>query len=515
MPAPQFVAAELRQLVKALSSVYAGGPSLPKSVSPDLAKAFGVNSGLQPYDLSESLAFLFPVFSPIRNRMTRLHREGKNFQYKAITSPSSGNVSGESIEGQLAPAVATQFADVTANFRSYGISSDPVTFEQLYAGEGRAGEFGVDSRAVAVANIIKMMFIAEERLAMFNHGTTAQVVPVNNSPVNGLAYTIGGGMGNAPAPTVATGNTNTGGTLPASTTYYVVVAGVSTRGVVTGMPAVSFKIPYATGHAGESPPSAQVAQATGAGTGNYLLVTPPAWTGPVPLLGWKVYVGTVSGGPYYYQGFTTGATLQVNAVSTSTQTVATTDDTSGTNAFNSIASYIWATNSGATITTVNAPLAVANLRNHLAAMFDNSAADPDSLYVSPTDSPTINDLAVGSGNPFYITLPEGGAQTDIIGDWRVNKWTNPVTGKVLAVRVHAYLPQGSIYALTEELPAWFVGNNVPSVNAMALSMDYLEVDFPPTATQPTWISEILCYGAPVVFLPSQHGVIAGITAPAA
>ncbi len=514
--APRFVAAELRQLVKGLSAIYAQGPGLPKTVTPDIVKAFGISTGLQPYDLSEALAYLYPVFSPVRNRTTRLHRQGRNFEFKAITNPDTSGASGEAQEFELAPAIATQTADVIAQFKSYGLSSDPVSYEQLYAGEGRAGDFGVDSRAVAVANLIKALFIKEERLVLFNHGATTQVTTQNNAPQNGLNWVVGGGLGNAPAPTVATGNTNTGGTLPASTPYDVVIAGVGTRAIVTGMSTVSNVIPFATGHAGESLPSAQVSITTGTGSNNYLLVTPPSYGGPVPILGWKVYVGTASGGPYYYAGFTTGATLQVNtAPSSSNQTPAAADDTAGTNAFNSFSSYIWATNSGATIYPVNGNLAVGNLRTFLGNMFANAYADPDSLYVSPQDSPTINDLAVGSGNPYYITLPEGSAQTDIIGDWRVNKWTNPVTGKVLAVRVHAYLPQGSIYALTEELPAWFVGNNVPSAHAIALSMDYLQIDYPPTQTTPQWVTGLRCYGAPISYLPSQDGVMTGITAPAA
>jgi len=113
------------------------------------------------------------------------------------------------------------------------------------------------------------------------------------------------------APTL--GTTTTGGTLPATMTYYVVIS-------------------YATA-LGETLQSAQTSQATGAGTTNVLTVTSPTALGLIsgqPAAPYyKVYVGTVSGGPYYLQngaGTPIGSTYTLvtytsgnpNPVSTST-----------------------------------------------------------------------------------------------------------------------------------------------------------------------------------------------------
>ncbi len=68
-------------------------------------------------------------------------------------------MSGIATEGQLAPAIATQFVDVTTYFMSHGVSSDPVTMEQLFAGEGGNREFSIDSR-----NLLKATLVKEERL---------------------------------------------------------------------------------------------------------------------------------------------------------------------------------------------------------------------------------------------------------------------------------------------------------------------------------------------------------------
>ena len=79
------------------------------------------------------------------------------------------------------------------------------------------------------------------------------------------------------APTLATATT--GGSLPATTAYYVVYT------ITTG--------------AGETLISPQASVTTGAGTTNDITVTAPASV--TNATGYNVYVGTTSGGPYYLQ----------------------------------------------------------------------------------------------------------------------------------------------------------------------------------------------------------------------
>jgi hypothetical protein len=509
MPPITGVPGELRELVNALRGVYDNGPS---TLSPDVAKDIAINSGMQPYDLAPYVTFLFPVFSPLRNKMPRWVRQGKNFEFKAVTNPDTNNVSGIAQEGVLSPAIQTQFADVTAYFQPYGVSSDPVTYEQIFAGEGRRGDFSVDSRSLAIAQLLKAMFIKEERLLWFAQGATTQVVTVNNAPVNGLTYTVGGGMGNAPAPTLALAS---GGTIPTGSPVYAAVCGVSGMGVVLGMPTVGGRLYPAYNMPGQSLPTAAGSMPTVTPTtGNQsIVVSPPNYTGPVPIVGWTVFVGT-STTTVYYAGFTTGAPITITSLPASTAgSPPTTDGTYSSGAFNSVASYIWATNSNSTVRLLNGPLTSANTVNGvLVDVWNNAQGDPDTMYTSGADMPALTAISIGSGNPYFLTYRGTPAeQTDVIGNYRVSRWINPVTSKVLPINVHAYMPQGSIYFLTEQLPAWFVGNDVPSVFAWTGSMDYLQIDYAPTPATPKFLSEIRCYGAPVCFLPSQHAVIAGIT----
>ena len=509
---PRSVPAELRQMVNSLQGAYDTGPTI---VTGDVVKDIGLSSGMQPYDLAPYVTFLFPTFSPLRNKLPRWVRQGKNFQNKAVTNPDTNNVSGIATEGTLAAAIATQFADVTAYYKSYGVSSDPVTYEQIYAGEGKRGDFSVDSRSLAIAQLLKAMFIKEERLLWFAQGSTTQVILVNNAPVNGLTYTIGGGVGTAPAPTLT--QSATGGTVAANTYYFSLVA-IGSMAVPLGMPTNAGKLPFTAAMTGTSLPTllANVPSVTTAGATSTITVTIPVYQGQCPIIGWLIFGGLAADPTtHHYQGSTNGASFTLTATpSTAAAAPPVADTTSNNGAFNSVASYIWAINSGSTIKNINGALTSADQVNGMFIdLWENAQADPDTLYTSGSDMPAFTKVSIGSGSPYFVTYKGGAEMGDAIGNYRVSRWINPVTSKILPINVHAYMPQGSAYALTEQLPAWYVGNDVPSVFAWVGAMDYLQVDYAPTPATTKFLSEIRCFGAPFCFLPSQHGVLAGMTKP--
>lgn len=437
----------------------------------------------------------------------------------------TGNTPGIITEGQLAPAIATQFADVTTYFMSYGVSSDPVTMEQLYAGEGENGDFSIDSRAVAVANLLKAQFLKEERLFLGGVGSTQQVASLNTAPVNGLSFTFGGAMGNAPAGGTLAAST-TGGTIAASTAVYVQYVAVSAFAIPTGMATNNGSILYGKTQAGQSlPQSGGALTVTTASTGgtNSVTFTPPTYSGPTPVIAWVAYAGASASGPFYYAGYTTGAPLTITSIPASGQQVPTTDQTasvgSGPNglngSFNGILSWIFATGSNATIEQVNAAITLAAINNAFTNAFSNQFANPDRLYVSAGDIQAVTAAVIGSqnsGQPYWFAAQQGEAQGQITANFRVSRYTNPVTSKIIPIDVHAYLPQGTMFGITEQLPDWYVGNNVPDVWTWVGAMDYLEIDYQPISSNPQWISEIRNLGGLHCFLPSQNLAITGIQA---
>lgn len=489
------IAQEIQQTLDLLKTVYSDGP---QALSPDVAKALNVASGLQAYNLEAPAKVLVPIFSPIRNKLPRKQGKGKAVEFKAITEVDTSGQSGVATEGQLAAAIATGLADVTISYRPWGLSSDPVTFEAQWAGQGYQ-----DVKETAIANLLKAVMRAEEKLILFGQGAAGQI-----TATGGQSYTLGGLVGASPAPTVAA-IAAPSGTSPntAATTYYVV------QTVVTGM--------------GESLPSTATAVTTTAGQAIQITPTYPAG---IPALGFNFYIGTASGGPFYKvivadlyiqnsgqtqlgnnAWITNGQLVQVVTLPIAANGQPPAIDASGnTQAFNGLFSYLFATGSGAQITKQKGELTSLNPIDSLfEALWDNSAADPSDVYCNSYESKTITKLVLGAGStPYFLTVDN---QQSATANYRVARYVNPITGRDVAINVHKYIPQGNILALSADLPEWYPSAGVSAPFEMDLVTDYTQIDYPPTAANPQWISEIRCFGALKGYIPSIHGAIVGIS----
>ncbi len=485
-----------------------------------MAKTFGIGSGFQPYDLSAAAYYVQPVFSPFRNRIPRLHLQGKNMEFKTVTSADTGNASILAGEGQLGNAITTGTADVTTQFKTYKLASDPVTFEELYAAVAKAGDFNVDARAVAAKMLLEAFFVKEERLMLGGVGASSQVASSGN-----FSFTIGGLVGNAPAGGAITASAS-GGSL-ATGTVYVKYTAVTSMGIEAGMPTTGGTIPYPTSNAGESLPQSTELSVAVAGPTGSVTFTPPAPSGGAsafqwPIVTWKVYVGSTSGGEQYY-GNTNGAPLTITSVPSGAAVPPTTDNSAITSisggtgssvegSFNGILPWLYGLGTSATLYGVNGAISLENITAQLANAFQTAFADPDTMWANATDINTITNLLVGpnAGLPYWFAASQGQAQGNLTAGFSVTNAMNPVTRKMLPLNVHAYMPQGTLLALTDQLPSWFVGNNVPDVWCWGGAMDYLEIDFQPTANKPLWQSSINCLGGMHCFLPSQNIVWYGI-----
>lgn len=521
----QSVPDSIYNAMQALKGVFAAGPNNAGWNSEQLdmiQKTFGISSGFQPYDLSAAAYYLQPVFSPLRNRFPRLHLQGKNMEFKSITNVNVNNVNGLLAEGGAPNSITTQFADVTTYFKAYGLRSDPVTFQQLFAGVGKAGDFNIDSRAIAAKNLLEALFISEERFLLAGVGSSSQVASSTASPDNGFDFTIGGAIGAAPSGGSVT-NSTSAGTIPAAT-YSIVYTAVSAYAVTTGMPTTSGTIPYSTTNAGESLQVGTALSTTLSATGQ-IIFTPPTVTNGPPIIGWKVYI-ELSDSKYHYAAFTTGAPVTITALpTTSALQPPTTDQSAGTTvsggtgssvegSMNGVLAWLFGVNSGASFNVVNGLWTLDDIIQGFADGFTNSFADPDTFWLNATDLVTLTSLLTGNngGLQYWFAAPQGNAQGDLTGGFRVARWLNPVTSKIMVVDVHAYLPQGTAMALTDQLPPWFVGNNVPDCWVWGGSMDYLEIDYQPTPTTVNYVSDIMCQGGVHCFLPNQNLLWTGISA---
>ena len=367
-------------------------------------------------------------------------------------------------------------------------------------------------------------------------GAQSQIVCSNTGPANGLVFTIGGLVGNAPAGGTLTTAT-TGGSIPASTAVYVWYTAVTSNAIPNGLPTNGNVIPYPTSTAGESlQQSSTLDVTTGSGTStNSCTFTPPTALGGYPIIGWKVYVGSTSTSTSaHYYGFTTGAPLTITSIPSTGAAPNTVDNSATPDAssisghtgastegyFNGILAWLLGTATGtgaagaAINSQINGTMTLTGLQDAFGTAFNSNSADPDHLWMNSTDLITLSSLLTGNnaGQPYWVAAQMGEQQGDFVAGIRVSRFLNPATGRLFPVNVHAYLPQGTAIALTTELPTWFPGNNVPTVWLWGGPMDYLQIDFQPTPAQVQYLSQMECIGAVHCFLPSQNIAFTGISA---
>lgn len=119
----------------------------------------------------------------------------------------------------------------------------------------------------------------------------------------------------------------------------------------------------------------------------------------------------------------------------------------------------------------------------LASMWDGpngTFADPDDIWAEGGDLTRLAGSLANqnnSSNPnnyrFFIQQNE---VTGVRAGVAVSEYTNPVTRKVVDLRVHPYLPQGEAMALSYKLPQpW---TNVGNVWENVMVQDYLSISWP-------------------------------------
>jgi hypothetical protein len=364
---------------------------------------------------------------------------------------------------------------------------DKVTFESQWAGMGFE-----DLKSLAVTNLLRAMMIQEEQSILFGQNSSAAA-----------SQQAPGAVGAAPnlaTPTTAT----TGGALPATTAYYF------KQTVITGM--------------GESLPSASPATVTtGAGTTNSITVTPVAPAGQ-PVLGYRLYMSTSSGGTYYLVAaanvatafssatlnglswITNGQALVVTSAASSGANPPASDASANSLAYNGLLAQMFG-GSGATLTALNGTLTSAAIGTLLQNLWNAARADPDGIWCNAQESVKLTNITLGAGTPYFV-MP--GEPNNATAGFRVSRFTNAVTGSELPINVHPYLPQGTLLALSSKLPSWYVPSNIGSVWALDLPQDYIEIDYPPTQASPFWQMEVRLYGTLKLYLPLIQGALTGI-----
>ncbi len=474
-----------------------------------LAKTVNQASNITAYDLQGPAKNLYPVNTPIRNRLPRVSGNGGTAtNWKAIQSlAGSGYDSmGWVAEGQRTARMSYTAVNKSATYATIG-EEDQITYEARNAAVGFE-----DVRSTGSMRVLQKMMLKEENALLMGNGGSNAVA-----------------LGTPTAPTL--GAAGSGATLPAATYSVIVVAltgegvrnssvvaGVATSQVVTGADGQTFTL-----NGGSSNKSANATQAVT--LGQTLSASTPAVNGA---MGYAWFVGTA--GSEKLEAITSLNSVTFSAPLAGiyqAATAVTADKSTNSLGFAGLLYSALAAGSGAyvkslptgtagtgTAMTASGRGTVNEIDAMLLYMWNTWQVSPTVIYVNAQELNSISKLALTgpSSAPLLqiFTDPASGYQGLMAGGV-VGFYFNPFAmngGIKVPIKIHPTLPAGTLVGWCEDLPLQYQSNEVPNVAEVKLRQDYYQIDWPAR----TRAFEFGVYSDEVlaVYAPFAMGVISNI-----
>ena len=496
-----------------------------QSLSDEIAKVYSqsasATSGLTFYDLEAPAKSLFPVITPLRNRIPRVvGGRGIQANWRAITGINTGGVLPGVSEGNRNAAIAHTTADYLAAFVALGLD-DYVTFEADYAAEGFD-----DVKARAVENLLRALMISEEFTDLGGN--------------NSVPFTAGSAT---PSPSLSAAAT--GGALEDSTAYYVAVVpltlsgyqqlkgwnnGVTGQSGTIGAGTLLHQTITRTNMSGESETinggvgrkSATISQSTDATAPHTHTVsaTVAAVSGAVA---YAWYFGTV--GACYLHSVTTINSQIFTGLAATTQNItalADTDYSTDSLVYDGILTQVMKSGSGAYVknlatgtpgtgtklTTDNAG-GITEIEAAFVSFYQNYRLSPDTIYVNSQQLLDISTLVIAGGSaPLYRFQMDGNNPGMVSAGTVVGSYLNKITNSQVRVVVHPNMPPGTILFWSDNIP--YPLSNVGNVVVKKLRRDYYSIQWP--LTRRRWEYGTYFDGVLQNYFPPAFGIINNITA---
>ena len=469
-----------------------------RQVQADIAKDISLTSPLSSsfaaFDLEAPAKLLTPRPTPLRNKIARKKGVGTSHRVKRIlgyTGTGTGGIGNifpgvtetttttfGSIAYERGPKISYAADDLILPYNTYSLS-DSVSFDANFSGLGFQ-----DLRQLSSTSTLYATMLMEERMLLMARGTAS------------------GYSGALAAPTVTVAAANATGSqvgLAASTQFFVYVTADA-------------------GAFGESVVSTVQSATTSSGS-QVITITVGAVTGA---LGYKVYVGTTTGATNAkYVGRFTGtvATLQ-GAASTNTTNNNLVYSTSGAVAPSADTSA-YATGYDGIIPTllgsaggfnnnINAQFSTSNPGSEYQTVFynlyNNVKADPDEILINGSDRKQLSDaIKNGSTANYRLNLSQD-ESGNYVGGATIGALHNEVTGKLVDITVHPWLPQGVSPVMSYTLP--IPDSEVSDCWAVYNVQDYMGVQWP--VTQFSYDFSTYFRGTFMAQAPAWSGIVSGI-----
>jgi hypothetical protein len=455
--------------------------------SADLQKSWvqsgTATTGLTMYSLEAPAKLLYPVITPLRNKIPRVGGgQGIQANWKAITAINTTNVTVGVSEGNRGQIQETSVLDYNAAFRSLGIE-DFVTFEADLAAQGFD-----DAKARAVQGNLRALMIGEERVILGGLGTF--------------------GLGTTPTPALATAAS--GGTIPQSTTVHVRCVALTLEGYVhaAGNSAVRGQVTRTnadgssdTFGGGAAQASASTSLATAASGGNVHVIS--ATVAPVRgAVGYAWYCGSVDGQATNLRlhSVTTINSVVITAVPAGAEqllsnvggTIVSNDFSRNNLVHDGFISMVGRSGSGAlwrslptgtagigTSLTADCAGGIVEVDDVLQWYWDNLRMSPTEIWVNAQEMGTFRRRALDgkttAAQRFMFQSQQGG----IVAAGAIRAYINQyaMDGSIeVPIRLHPNVPPGTIVFLSHEIPYSLSG--VTDVNRILTRRDYYQIEWP-------------------------------------
>ena len=499
-----------------LASLKATLAAAQADIVKDLTLTSPLATGYVAYDLEAGAKILAPRPTPLRNMITRKKGQGTARRFKRLTGFTGSGTGGVGIQrpGITDSSTAT-FGSLNFN-RGAKISyagdesavpylqfslSDSVPWSAQFAGQGFQ-----DYRQLSQTSLLYSSMLMEERLLLGGRGTA--------SGFAGALTTLG-------TPTLTVRNAGAGetGNTANIANFYVYVTAVSIFGqTVSG-----------------------VGTTTGMSAATGKVVDVQLGTAVTGALGYKVYAGTASAAATVYPPTLTissGAAARTSVSGNQVSTLAiasgadgavtvnftgagtggapasganppTTADDSSAVDYDGILTIALGANSGYTknVATTFSSNPGDEYNVAFSSLYDSVKADPDLILLNGADRKQLSDTIKLNSNTsgYRIALTSDVAHNATIGTL-VSGIQNEVTGKMVDMLVHPWLPQGvsPILSLTLPIP----DSEVSDVWSVVNVQDYMAVQWP--VTQFAYEASSYWYGTFLCYAPAWNGCLNGI-----
>jgi hypothetical protein len=165
---------------------------------------------------------------------------------------------------------------------------------------------------------------------------------------------------------------------------------------------------------------------------------------------------------------------------------------------------------GGAVNSINATFSTANpgveFQNIFSTLYNNVKADPDEIFLNGADRKQLSDaIKNGSTANYRLNLTQTDAG-DYVGGAVIGGLYNEVTGKLVDLTVHPWLPQGVAPVMSYTLP--IPDTEVSDVWAAVNVQDYMGMQWP--VTQFSYDFSTYFRGGFVGYAPAWNGIVTGI-----